>query len=193
MTTAESAEHWKLIHAERARLLGVLEDLSPEQFAQRSLCDGWSVEEVVAHLSAAANTGRWAWIRSIIRSGFRPRQAQRTPAVTVSGTLTRGDRRKLPRGGHGHDRADEGLSRVPRRGSRPQPGHRPPAGDRTVARSRGGRIRGSLLCGEGFRGQQQDVGQGSATARSRCGLRLRIRSDGHRTTARPRLGDDRTS
>ncbi|WP_181275950.1 maleylpyruvate isomerase family mycothiol-dependent enzyme [Brevibacterium oceani] len=92
MTAAESAEHWKLIHAERARLLGALEDLSPEQFAQRSLCDGWSVDEVVAHLSAAANTGRWTWIRSIVRSGFDPtkhnarllsRYRGRSPAETV--------------------------------------------------------------------------------------------------------------
>lgn len=72
MTTAESAEHWRLIHAERARLLGVLDGLFAEQWTERSLCIDWTVEEVVAHLSAAANTGRWAWIRSIIRSGFTP-------------------------------------------------------------------------------------------------------------------------
>lgn len=27
---------------------------------------------MVAHLSAAANTGRWAWIRSIVAAGFNP-------------------------------------------------------------------------------------------------------------------------
>jgi uncharacterized protein (TIGR03083 family) len=38
----------------------------------RTLCEEWAVEQVVAHLSAAANTGRWAWIRSIVRAGFDP-------------------------------------------------------------------------------------------------------------------------
>jgi uncharacterized protein (TIGR03083 family) len=70
----------------------VLDDLSAEQWAERSLCTEWSVEEVVAHLSAAANTGRWAWFRSIVRSGFDPakhnarllsRYRGRSPAETV--------------------------------------------------------------------------------------------------------------
>lgn len=61
---------WDHIHAERARLAGLLEGLTPEQWATRSLCTEWSVEQVTAHLTAAANTGTWAWIRSIVRSGF---------------------------------------------------------------------------------------------------------------------------
>lgn len=65
-------ESWDLIHAERARLADLLTTLEPEQWAHATLCTEWTVEQVVAHLTAAANTGRWAWIRSIIRAGFDP-------------------------------------------------------------------------------------------------------------------------
>ncbi|MGO2038389.1 MAG: maleylpyruvate isomerase family mycothiol-dependent enzyme [Brevibacterium sp.] len=66
------AECWTLIHTERARLVELLDDLDCEQWEGGTLCADWTVEQVVAHLSAAARTGRWAWIRSIVRSGFSP-------------------------------------------------------------------------------------------------------------------------
>ncbi|UVI35020.1 maleylpyruvate isomerase family mycothiol-dependent enzyme [Brevibacterium spongiae] len=65
-------DYWALIHAERARLADLLATLEPEQWEPPTLCEDWSVEQVVAHLTAAANTGRWAWIASIIRAGFDP-------------------------------------------------------------------------------------------------------------------------
>lgn len=65
-------EYWDLIHTERARLADLLSTLEPEQWALATLCADWTVEQVVAHLTAAANTGRWAWIRSIVRAGFDP-------------------------------------------------------------------------------------------------------------------------
>lgn len=65
-------EYWGLIHTERARLAELLTTLEPAQWALATLCADWTVEQVVAHLSVAANTGRWAWIRSIVRAGFDP-------------------------------------------------------------------------------------------------------------------------
>lgn len=62
--------YWDLIRAERMRLAETLADLDAAQWQMRSLCSDWSVEDVVAHLSAAANTGRWAWIRNMVASGF---------------------------------------------------------------------------------------------------------------------------
>jgi uncharacterized protein (TIGR03083 family) len=61
---------WTLIHAERAALADDLADLTPEQWATRSLCADWTVEETVAHLSAAASTGRLRWLRSAIGARF---------------------------------------------------------------------------------------------------------------------------
>ena len=65
-------EYWGLIHTERARLADLLTTLEPEQWALATLCADWTVEQVVAHLTAAASTGKWAWTRSIVRAGFDP-------------------------------------------------------------------------------------------------------------------------
>lgn len=65
-----ATQSWKHIHEERTRLLNVLDNLEPHQWQAASSCAQWRVEDVVAHLSAAANTGTWAWIRSILRARF---------------------------------------------------------------------------------------------------------------------------
>lgn len=57
---------WSLIQAERAALADDLSGLDREQWATRSLCGRWSVEEVVAHLTAAASLGRFRWLRSVV-------------------------------------------------------------------------------------------------------------------------------
>lgn len=67
-----ATEYWSMIHSERARLVGTLDGLAADQWDEPTLCADWSVEQVFAHLSAAANTGRWAWIRSIVVAGFNP-------------------------------------------------------------------------------------------------------------------------
>lgn len=63
---------WALVHAERAALAEDLVGLSPEQWHHETLCGEWDVEEVVAHLSAAASIGQWQWIRSMFSARFRP-------------------------------------------------------------------------------------------------------------------------
>ncbi len=68
--TASSSGYWELIHAERARVLDMVDGLTAAQWRTRSLCTEWTVEQVIAHLTAAANTGIWAWLRSITFAGF---------------------------------------------------------------------------------------------------------------------------
>lgn len=63
-------ELWSAIHAERAALAGDLDRLEDRQWAAPSLCGRWTVEEVVAHLTAAANIGRLRWIRSVLAARF---------------------------------------------------------------------------------------------------------------------------
>lgn len=87
-------EYWDLIHTERARLADLLSTLEPEQWALATLCADWTVEQVVAHLSVAANTGRWAWIRSVVRAGFDPakhnaRLLERSLGGSPEGTLAK--------------------------------------------------------------------------------------------------------
>ncbi len=43
-------DHWALIAAERRALADLLEGLTDEQLAAPSLCDGWSVQDVGAHV-----------------------------------------------------------------------------------------------------------------------------------------------
>jgi uncharacterized protein (TIGR03083 family) len=47
-------DKWQLIHAERAALALDLAALTPDQWDVQSLCEGWTVRDVVAHLTATA-------------------------------------------------------------------------------------------------------------------------------------------
>ncbi len=83
-----------LVRAERAGLERRLCGLTEEQWQATSLCDGWTVEEVVAHLTAAARTGTAAWLLSIVRSGFdaakhNDRMIERYRGADATGTLAR--------------------------------------------------------------------------------------------------------
>jgi uncharacterized protein (TIGR03083 family) len=61
---------WALVHTERAVLADDLADLNSDQWAHRSLCGEWSVEQVVAHLTAVATVGPLRWIRSVVGAHF---------------------------------------------------------------------------------------------------------------------------
>lgn len=55
---------------ELAALVEDLSGLEPQQWRSATLCAGWDVEEVVAHLGAAATLSRFAWFRSMIGARF---------------------------------------------------------------------------------------------------------------------------
>ncbi len=61
---------WAAVHAERAAPADDLGSLSREQWARQSLCGSWTVEEVVAHLTAAASIGRLRWLGSVLGARF---------------------------------------------------------------------------------------------------------------------------
>lgn len=63
---------WGAMHRARRELAEDLASLSEEDWRWDSLCEGWDIEHVVAHLTAAASVGPVAWVRSIVLSGFRP-------------------------------------------------------------------------------------------------------------------------
>lgn len=65
-------ELWSAAHAERAALAADLAELDADRWATPSLCDRWTVEEVVAHLTAAASLGGFRWFRSMVGARFRP-------------------------------------------------------------------------------------------------------------------------
>ena len=92
MARSQNDRLWVLVHAERTALAEDLSSLSAEQWRHRTLCGQWNVEQVVAHLTAAASLNQWQWLRSMLGARFRPdvhnqrRLAERcgqTPAETL--------------------------------------------------------------------------------------------------------------
>jgi uncharacterized protein (TIGR03083 family) len=61
---------WPLIHTERAALAADLAELNDEQWATPSLCDGLTVREVLAHLTAGASLTPARWLAGVIRCRF---------------------------------------------------------------------------------------------------------------------------
>jgi len=57
---------------ECAALIDDLSSLSPDQWRSETLCGDWDVEEVVAHLGAAATMTPFRWLRSMIGARFDP-------------------------------------------------------------------------------------------------------------------------
>ncbi|WP_329238828.1 maleylpyruvate isomerase family mycothiol-dependent enzyme [Streptomyces sp. NBC_01460] len=59
-----------MVHAERAALLHDLEGLDDRQWEEPSLCEGWTVRDVVAHLTDTARTTRLGFLVGLARAGF---------------------------------------------------------------------------------------------------------------------------
>jgi uncharacterized protein (TIGR03083 family) len=72
MARPQSGDLWALVHAERAALADDLAGLDAEQWRHDTLCGGWDVEQVVAHLTAAASLSQRQWLRSMLAARFRP-------------------------------------------------------------------------------------------------------------------------
>ncbi|MET3810994.1 maleylpyruvate isomerase family mycothiol-dependent enzyme [Arthrobacter sp. UYEF3] len=94
MSTFSEGALWALAHAERAALAEDLAGLGPEQWRHGTLCGQWDVEQVVAHLTAAAILNQWQWLRSMVGARFRPdvhnrRRLQEHRGNTSAETLDR--------------------------------------------------------------------------------------------------------
>ena len=63
-----NTEVWELVHTERRKLVEDLASVSGSQWETPSLCPGWSVHDVLAHLVDTANTGRLAFVWSMMRA-----------------------------------------------------------------------------------------------------------------------------
>jgi uncharacterized protein (TIGR03083 family) len=61
---------WALVHAERRALIADLERLEDAQWDQPSLCDGWTVHSVAAHLVDVARTTRLGFVVDMARARF---------------------------------------------------------------------------------------------------------------------------
>ncbi|MDN5743610.1 MAG: maleylpyruvate isomerase family mycothiol-dependent enzyme [Nocardioidaceae bacterium] len=56
--------------AERARLTGLLDDLEPEKWDHPSLCQGWRIREVLAHLTMPYRNSMVGVLGGLVRARF---------------------------------------------------------------------------------------------------------------------------
>ena len=63
---ASAGSVWQVVHAERRRLADDLAQLGTAQWRTPSLCPGWDVHDVLAHLVDSAMTTRLSFIRDMV-------------------------------------------------------------------------------------------------------------------------------
>jgi uncharacterized protein (TIGR03083 family) len=61
---------WQMIKAERASLVDALAQLADEDWDKPSLCTGWTVRDVVGHMTATANMTPPKFVAKMASSGF---------------------------------------------------------------------------------------------------------------------------
>ncbi|MEV7113509.1 maleylpyruvate isomerase family mycothiol-dependent enzyme [Streptomyces anulatus] len=61
---------WRMVHAERAALTDDLARLDAGQWDAPSLCEGWTVRDVAAHLVDTARTTRIGFVAGLVRARF---------------------------------------------------------------------------------------------------------------------------
>jgi uncharacterized protein (TIGR03083 family) len=61
---------WTTIAAERGALADDLANLTPAQWDTPSLCSGWTVRDIVAHLSATASLNPGTFFFNMVKAGF---------------------------------------------------------------------------------------------------------------------------
>jgi uncharacterized protein (TIGR03083 family) len=66
-----AASPWPVIHAERESLAADLAGLSDAQWATPSLCAGWSVRDVVAHMTSTAKMTPPRFVGHLAGAGFK--------------------------------------------------------------------------------------------------------------------------
>ena len=101
------ADIWATIHAERKALAADLEGLSEAQWATPSLCGGWTVRDVLAHMTATARTTPTGFFAKMLMSGFSFQSMQAkdiaaqlgaSPAETLARFVAEVDSSKHPPG-----------------------------------------------------------------------------------------------
>ncbi|MER7550671.1 maleylpyruvate isomerase family mycothiol-dependent enzyme [Streptomyces anulatus] len=70
MESDAKREVWRMVHAERAALVDDLARLDAGQWDAPSLCAGWTVRDVAAHLVDTARTTRIGFVAGLVRARF---------------------------------------------------------------------------------------------------------------------------
>ena len=60
---------WGEVEAARLRLADALDALSDNEWERPSLCSGWRVRDVAAHLTLPPQLSAWGWTKELLRAG----------------------------------------------------------------------------------------------------------------------------
>lgn len=74
-----------MARAERAELADFLQTLDPEQWQAPTLCSGWRVRDVVAHVISYEEHDRRDLIRRIVKARFRPGRVNQVALADYAG------------------------------------------------------------------------------------------------------------
>ena len=80
-----NADIWPQIRAERAALADDLGGLTDDQWSTPSLCDEWTVRDVVAHMTATTKISGAAFFPKLITNGFSLKKMQAKDILTERG------------------------------------------------------------------------------------------------------------
>jgi uncharacterized protein (TIGR03083 family) len=61
---------WSMVHAERAAMIEDLAHLDDKQWREPSLCEGWTVHDVAAHMVNTARTTRLSFVAGLVWARF---------------------------------------------------------------------------------------------------------------------------
>jgi len=102
-----ATEIWPTIHAERRALAHDLDALTPEQWMTASLCEGWTVHDVLAHLLVLAGMTPLRFVTRFAGARFNfaryaeqgiTREQRPEPRQTLAAFRARQDRTTAPPG-----------------------------------------------------------------------------------------------
>jgi uncharacterized protein (TIGR03083 family) len=79
---------WPMIHSERAALADDLASLTDDQWDAQSLCAGWTVRDVVAHMTASTKINVPRFFIKMAGSGFSLSRMQQKDIAVERGTST---------------------------------------------------------------------------------------------------------
>ncbi len=77
---------WSTIHTERMALADQLADVDDEAWDTASLCEAWTVRDVVAHMTATAKISPLSFLPKLIGSGFSLGRMQAKDVARERGT-----------------------------------------------------------------------------------------------------------
>jgi uncharacterized protein (TIGR03083 family) len=86
MRVMDKSQIWPAIHAEREALAADLAGLTEEQWTTPSLCTGWTVRDVLAHMTGTAEKTTLNFFPSLVTSGFSLSKMQNKDIKRIEAT-----------------------------------------------------------------------------------------------------------